>query len=229
MGHPPSLRAAVYWAPALTDPLSRAGNAWLGRDAEHGVAVPQPPVDGLAEMTAAARAYGFHATLRPPMRLATGWNDFLDSVRQMAARMTPFELPPLQVEEVAGFLALRERAPCPALHALADACVQATNVHRLAPSEAELTKRRASGLSSEQEALLLRWGYPHVMQQWWFHMTLTRRLLVAEITRVRPLAEAFFADSAGIARRVDEVAVFTQVDGGDFLLAERVKLGSVLF
>jgi len=229
MPQPPTLRAAVYWTPALTDPLTAAGNSWLGRDAEHGVAVAQPPIDGLAELTAAPRVYGFHATLRPPMRLATGWEDFVAGVRQMAAGLSPFILPPLHVVDVNGFLALRERATCPALHALADACVRATNIHRLPPGEAELAKRRSAGLSPEQEAQLSQWGYPHVMQHWWFHMTLTRRLAEDEMKRVRPLAEAYFAASAGIARRVEEVAVFTQVDGGDFLIAERVKLGSVLF
>jgi hypothetical protein len=229
MPQPPSLRAAVYWAPALGDPLSIAGNSWLGRDAEHGVAVPQPPLDGLAELTAAARVYGFHATLRPPMRLATGWEDFLASLRHLAAGMSPFALPPLQVVDMAGFLALRERAPCPALHALADACVQATDMHRMAPTESELAKRRSAGLSAEEEALLLRWGYPHVLQHWRFHMTLSRRLSQREMTHIRPLAEAHFAAAAAMVRQVEEVAVFTQVDGGDFLIAERVRLGRVLF
>ena len=38
------------------------------------------------------------------------------------------------------------------------------------------TKRRKPGLSPEREALLLRWGYPHVMEAFRFHMTLTQRV-----------------------------------------------------
>ena len=32
----------------------------------------------------------------------------------------------------------------------------------------------------EQDAMLVRWGYPYVFDTWFFHMTLTRRLSDAE-------------------------------------------------
>ena len=225
MSVPPGIRVALYWAPALDDPLTEAGNAWLGRDAERGVTVPQPNIAGLNDITAAPRVYGLHATLRPPMRLATGWEEFCGAVERMAASAKPFQLPRLAVADAGGFLALRETAPCPALHGLADDCVRATDPHRLAPSAAELTKRRAAGLSPDQEQLLQRWGYPYVMQAWWFHVTLTRRLDVREMAAIRPAAEAHFAAALARPRQVTELAIFTQRDNGPLLIAERMKLG----
>ena len=68
-------------------------------------------------ITAEPRLYGFHATLKPPMRLAAGrqWFDVLEAATELADRTAPFALPALAVSDVFGFLALRETAPCPAL------------------------------------------------------------------------------------------------------------------
>ena len=227
---PPSSRVALYWAPRHADALSAAGAAWLGRDAELGVAVQQPMVAGIEEATAAPRLYGFHATLRPPMRLAAGWEEFIGAAAALAATTAPFDLPALAVADLDGFLALRETAPCPPLQALADSCVRVTDPHRLRPDAAELARRRRSGLAAEEDALLLRWGYPHVMQRWRFHMTLTRRLDAVGMARFRPAAETHFAQALAVPQRVTEIVVFTQAaPSGDepapFLIAERLPLG----
>ncbi len=219
-------RVALYWAPEPADPLAQAGHSWLGRDPERGAQVPQLPIDGLPDATAAPGVYGFHATLRPPMRLSTGWEEFIQAAHALASSVEPFDLPPLQVADMDGFLALRETTASPELHSLADTCVRCTDMHRLRPDAAELARRRASRLSPRQEEMLLRWGYPYVMQDWRFHMTLSRRLDSAEMTRLRPAAEAHFAAGLAVPRRVDSVAVFTQHNGQAFLIAERIALGS---
>lgn len=219
------MRAALYWVPALEDPLYAAGIAWLGRDAETGAVVPQPPVDGLADITATARRYGFHATLRPPMRLATGYAEFQAAARAVAASSQPFRLPPLMLCDIGGFLALREAVPCQALQALCDRCVLATERHRLRPDDAELARRRAPGLSARQEALLQRYGYPYVLDEWFFHMTLSRRLDAAAMARVRPAAAAHFASVLGAVRWVRDICVCTQLGEADFLIAERMVFG----
>jgi hypothetical protein len=36
------MRAAVYWAPRIDDPLHALGSRWLGRDAETGARLEQP-------------------------------------------------------------------------------------------------------------------------------------------------------------------------------------------
>jgi hypothetical protein len=199
-----------------------AGNHWLGRDPETAAILSQPGAPGIAARTADARIYGFHATLRPPMRLSTGWTEFLQAAYAMAASLQPFDLPPLQVSDLDGFLALTPAEPCDKLHALADACVAATDRHRLPPSDAELARRRAAKLSDEEAALLQRWGYPWVMQRWRFHMTLTDRRGID----LRAAAESHFADALRLPRRVTGICVFTQpAPGENFLIAERIGLG----
>lgn len=159
------------------------------------------------------------------MRLQTSYAALLDDVEAVAKRSAPFELPGLVVADVGGFVALREVAPCPALHALSDACVKGLDEHRAAASEAELARRRAGGrLDPEQEAMLVRWGYPYVLGTWFFHMTLTRRLEVGQRGEAMAAAGRHFAGVLG-PRRVGAVTVFTQAgDEVPFLAAERVAL-----
>ena len=185
------VRVAIYYAPELDDPLWAAGCSWLGRDPERGAAMPQPALDGIAAVTAEARAYGFHCTLKPPMRLATSYGAFRDDVSAMVQSMRAFDLPALAVADLSGFLAVRETAPSPALHALADACVAWPDRHRALPDTAELARRRGKGLPPDADQLLLRWGYPGVFGRWRFHMTLTRRL--DDQTAWRIAAEQHFA------------------------------------
>ena len=182
---------------------------------------------GIAAITAEPRVYGFHATLKPPMRLVleTRWAALLDSAAALAARIAPFDLPPLRVKDVHGFLALRETAPCPPLQSLADACVAELDRFRAAPSEEELARRRRAGLTTGQAALLARWGYPYVFGEWFFHMTLTRRLTDGEKALWQPAAEAHFAGALARPRRVADICLFTQAaPGAPCVIAERLAL-----
>ncbi|MGH7156467.1 MAG: DUF1045 domain-containing protein, partial [Acetobacteraceae bacterium] len=197
-------RVAVYYAPAVADPLSGLSAAWLGRDPERDVAVRQPDIPGIAEVTAEPRTYGFHATLKPPMRLRPGTDiaTLMQAVTDLCAGIAPFDLPPLMVANVHGFLALRECEPSMMLQALADLCVAGLDRFRAAPDQAELSRRRRAGLAPAQEAMLLEWGYPYVFATWLFHMTLTRRLDADERGRYQVAAERYFAPALAVPRRV---------------------------
>jgi len=220
-------RVAVYYAPRPDDPLFAAGATWLGRDPESDAPAPQPDIPDIAEVTAEPRLYGFHATLKPPMRLAEGrqWFDVLEAARKLADRTAAFDLPRLAVRDPYGFLALRETIPCPPLQALADACVEHIDPFRAPSSEAELARRRRANLSAEQDAMLTRWGYPYVFTTWFFHMTLTRRLTAVEKARFQPAAEAYFARALGVPRRVNDLCLFSQAaPDAPFVIAERLPL-----
>ena len=205
----PDARVAVYYAPRPDDVLFADAAAWLGRDPASGATVRQPDIANLAEVTAEPRHYGFHATLKP-----------------LADRIAPFNLPALSVQDVFGFLALRETAPSPPLQALADVCVEQLDPFRAPPSEAELARRRRGHLSPRQDAMLLRWGYPYVFDTWFFHLTLTRRLSAAEKHRMMPTAETYFARAIAAPRRVTDICLFVQ-PGPDtpFAIQERLMLG----
>jgi putative phosphonate metabolism protein len=221
-------RVAIYYTPLPHDPLTSLSTTWFGRDPTTNATTPQPDLPNISEITAEPRLYGFHATLKPPMRLRQGTgHDFIATLRATAADLAPFDLPPLAVADLHGFLALRETIECPPLQALADACVERLDVFRAPPADDELARRRKASLSPEQDAMLLRWGYPYVFSTWFFHMTLTRRLTTAEKSVFRPAAESWFAPALAIHRRVQDICLFRQpAQGQPFELSERIPLGA---
>lgn len=216
-------RFATYWIPEATHPLWQAGCAWLGRD-------PASDDPGRAPPYATAPwRYGFHATLKAPLRLASHCteDDFVAAVAALAASRPDFTLPPLQVGWLGGFLALRpcepqaENSP---LRRLADACVRALDRFRAAPPAAG-TAARATGLDAVQQALLARWGYPHVFGHWRFHLTLSDPH-PAEPEALVARAEAHFADALAQPLPARAIAVFVETAPGRPLrLLQRCALG----
>jgi putative phosphonate metabolism protein len=223
----PDTRVAVYYAPQPDDPLYAAGSAWLGRDPASDVPVAQPDIPCIAEVTAEPALYGFHATLKPPMRLASWcrWDDVVAAAIKLADRIPQFDLPPLSVQDLLGFIALRETEASASLQDLADTCVEQFDRFRAPPSDAELARRRHAGLTPRQDAMLARWGYPYVFDTWFFHMTLTRRLSPDEKQVFIPATETHFAQAIAASRRVSDICLFTQASAGlPFIVRERLKL-----
>lgn len=220
-------RFALYWAPELDDPLHRLGSAWLGRDAETGAPLAQPALPGLdiAEITADPRGYGLHATLKAPFRLACSYGELEAAIEALAARIPPFDLPPLAVQDLSGFLALRETAPCPRLQALADACVADLDPCRAPLTEADWARRRRGKPSAAAEARIARWGYHLVFEAFVFHVTLTRRLTAEEHAVVLPAVTDYLGEAPARPRKVTSVSLFSQAaPGAPFLIARRFPL-----
>ncbi|MCB1334728.1 MAG: DUF1045 domain-containing protein [Roseivivax sp.] len=195
-------RYAIYYLPPK-GPLAQFGASWLGWDAASGAPVPQP--EGAAAMTADPSKYGFHGTLKPPFRLAghRTAEDLKQAVAILAARHAPVRCGPLRLSRLGRFLALVPSGETEALAQLASACVTGLDDFRGPPAPTELERRRKAGLSQRQEALLLRWGYPYVLDQFRFHLTLTGRLPADTIAQAEQriaglmpsLPEAFAIDS----------------------------------
>lgn len=211
-------RYALYYCPPAGSDLYRFGCRWLGRDAVTGTALEQPALshispERLEEVTRTARHYGFHGTLKPPFRLHKQATEeqLAGSLTRFAAQLRPFNAPPLVLKELSGFLALQFTAAAPEIDTLAAACVTALDRFRAPATEAELAKRRAAGLTARQEEMLVRWGYPYVMDQFRFHLTLTCRLPdEAERAAFRQALEPMVARFAAEPLRVEAVALFRQ-------------------
>jgi putative phosphonate metabolism protein len=227
-------RYAVYYAPEPGSPLAELGTGWLGRDCATGAERPLPAVPGitperLAAITSSARGYGFHATLKAPFHLKAGRN--LAGLEAAAAGFAAARAPipvTLGLRSLGGFLALMMTPPDHRVLALAADVVQELDGFRALPSDAELARRRESALSAQQEALLQRWGYPYVMGEFQFHMTLTCRLpdgpeRAAIVTALEPRVTPVVAGPVAI----DAIALFVQErKAGPFLMVRRFPFGS---
>ncbi len=171
------MRYAIYYVPRI-QPLAAAGAAWLGWDVVAGCTVAQPDVPGIAALTQAPRKYGLHATLKPPFALAEGncVDDLDAALAQFAKAQASVSLDGLQLDRLGRFLALVPVGDQTHLATLAANCVQNFDMFRAPAPDAEVARRRAAGLTPSQDAHLLRWGYPYVLDQFRFHITLTGSL-----------------------------------------------------
>lgn len=222
-------RYAVYFLPRRETALWRVGSAVLGYDAYAAQDVA-PPADlaraepRLAELTAAPRRYGFHATLWPPTPLAPGTHRLalLSAVRAFAAARRPFAAPALEVATLGDFVALVPAEPSPGLDALAADCVRALAPFRAPLGEMDRRRHLAAELTPRQTNYLATWGYPFVLDEFRFHMTLTGKLAAADREPVRALlAETFAAMATPLS--IDAVTVLRQPTRADrFRVVERI-------
>lgn len=159
-------------------PLAEFGASWLGWDIVKGAEARQPDLPGLHDITMTPRKYGFHGTLKPPFRLKQGQSveDLETAISEMAETLAPACCDGLALTPLGRFLALTPRGDMDPLQRVAQACVRDLDGFRSPASEAELARRRKAGLSPRQEALLMKWGYPYVMDEFRFHLTLSGRL-----------------------------------------------------
>jgi hypothetical protein len=219
-------RLAVYYAPRPGVFADHAA-AWLGWDAVRGTGVAQPDLPGIpfpAILTAEARRYGFHGTLRAPFRLAEGLGRATaeTAVAALAGRLAPVECEGLAIENIQGFLALTPSGCEAALLELAAAVVEGTNDLRAPLTEAEVARRRPNSLTTRQRALLGAWGYPFVMEEFRFHLTLTDRL--PEPGPAMQALAAHFAPALPRPFRIEDLCLFGEDESGRFHLLHRYAL-----
>jgi len=76
------------------------------------------------------------------------------------------------------FVALRPAAPADdaTLRALAASALKALSALRTMPSRESIERRIVDGMSARQIELLREWGYPYVLDEYRFHMTLSDSL-----------------------------------------------------
>ena len=234
------MRYAIYVAPAPKTPLWRFGSAVLGYDAETGREVAQlvPPgwdADAFRALTEEPRRYGFHATLKAPFRVADGVEEaeLISALNVFALRQASFSLLRLEVSVIGsrksdgGFIALTEPEPTPALLALERATVMAFEPFRAALTEEEIARRRPDRLTERQRTQLTAFGYPHIFDDFRFHLTLTGRVPGPDLDRAAAALSALFAEHvpAGPAV-VDQLALFRQAPGERFRIVTRACLGT---
>jgi len=175
-----TFRYAVYFAPARGSRWWNFGAAWLGRDDMLNVPMEQPVLPALAapameRITAEPRRYGFHGTLKAPFRLNTGEtaDGLIARLRELAAGLRAVPLGTLVPLYMDDFVALVPTTPNPALQALAAACVTQLDEVRAPPTQADRERRRIDPADTRAAELFERYGYPHVLERFRFHMTLT--------------------------------------------------------
>lgn len=219
-------RVAIYALPGATtaDPaaaaLRRRAESWLGRAVDGANVQATLPEgwgrDEINDITVEARRYGFHGTLKAPFRLARG--SALDEIEAeaeaFAAGYAPVEVSDLTLAIMDNFFALVPGKRPTELHALADAVVEHFDRFRAPASPAEIARRSPSSLPVRQRELLTQWGYPYVLDEFRFHLTITDRIATDRQCDVHGTLDAWFAESLGRTLLIDALALFTEAEPG---------------
>ena len=227
-----SYRVAIYFAPDATSPLWLKAAQWLGRDALAGTEYADD-IGGITraeinEKSASARRYAFHATIKSPMAVAPGKSEAeLDAaLAAFAAAHAPVPIGKLKLARLDGFLALIPAAQPQALTDFAATVVETFEPYRAEVSAEDKAKRNTGGrLSPRQLELLDRYGYPYVMEQFQFHMTLTDRLSDADGDRFEAALRGHFGPLAEADTTLDRLSLYHEptpgapfTRGADFIL-----------
>ncbi|WP_045392459.1 DUF1045 domain-containing protein [Falsirhodobacter sp. alg1] len=209
-------RYAIYYLPP-PGPLATFGAEWLGWDPVRGVRVAQPmSTDALV---AQPRKYGLHATLKAPFRLDGTQQDLEAAVSELARSLSPVWPGELAVSQIGRFLALVPQGDQAGLNDLAAQVVETLDPFRAPLTDGEIARRHPERLSERQRALLDRWGYPFVMEEFRFHITLTGPTDMtadAMVPMVAPVLPAKFG--------IHEICLVGEGDDGMFRLIRRYPI-----
>jgi hypothetical protein len=231
-------RFALYYAPATTHPLWLKAVQWLDRDPAEGTPLPAD-IEGIAaeyrhRISRSARRYGFHATIKAPMLLAAsvGRRELEEELTAFALKRPQVEIGRLVPRFIDGFLALVPAAQGKTLTDFAGEVVAHFERFRAPMTPGEREKRiRGRNYTEHQLGLLDRYGYPHVMDEFQFHMTLTDRLPEGERDAVLAAATTWFAPVIAEPFMLDRLALFREAEPGtpfdriaDFPLSAKVRV-----
>nr|WP_319384626.1 DUF1045 domain-containing protein [uncultured Roseibium sp.] len=216
------MRYAIYFAADADDTLMRLGNAWLGRDPFTSAGLDVPGLTGMTasrfrELTADPRRYGFHGTLKAPFHLKPGVDvaGLVTACREFASEIAPFLIDGLNVNLLGKFLALTPDRPQQALSSFASLCVRRFDPYRAPLSEADLERRRKSGLTPKQDSYLTDWGYPYIFEELRFHMTLSNKLdNEDEAAELEAAAKSHFSGVTGKERLCGSFALYQEPERG---------------
>lgn len=212
-------RYAIYFAAGSDSAITRFGAELLGYDAYTGDELPFP-ADALRvapdwrDVTGDPRKYGFHATLKAPIALASGKSEaeLMAACAAFAAKARPIPAIRPVVDSISGFIAVIPAEPVDALQEFAADCVREFDSFRPPLTAEDRARRKPDRLSERQRDYLDRWGYPYVMEEFRFHMTLTGRL---DAERRGPILEMLrdrFAALKVDTLEIDRIALFRQDD-----------------
>lgn len=207
--------------------MAAAGAAWLGWDVASGSAVAHPDVGlNLDKITETPRKYGFHGTIKPPFVLADGTDaaQLGAAFGALCAQLAPITLDGLEVANLGPFLALKPLGDQAALAVTAGTVVKQLDPFRAPPSQAELVRRRKARLTPAQEQNLMDWGYPYVMDDFRFHITLTGRVKRSDDDAVSEVARDYFAPHLPAPLVVDTLTLVGQDADGMFREIRRCDL-----
>jgi len=223
-------RYAIYYAPEPGSPLDVFGKSWFDpKGAGTQFNIGNLTATRIGELSESSRRYGFHGTLKPPFELnpASSLESLQRAARVFARSLSPIEIPPLELAIIGKFIALTPTTQSARLEKLAAACVRSFEGFRVPLTDEQLMGYKQNRLTVHQEQMLEHWGYPYVMEEFRFHISVTDRIDdPQEREDVMTALQTLAAPVLGEPIVVNEITVFGQADINEpMIVLERIPFG----
>lgn len=226
-------RYAIFWLPPADSALAAFGSEWFGVCPERGeVGAPATfglPADTAAEAIARPRRYTLHGTIVAPFRPAEGVTaqTLAGELRAFCARRTARRAGPLRLSRFSRHLALIPEGETARLDWLAAEAVTHFNAFRAPATEAELARYPAAQHSPRHLQHARDFGYPYVLSDFLFHITLAGPLAPEPLEQVEAALAPRLQPLTGAPLEIGSLCLLGEADqAAPFRLIARCALAA---
>jgi len=203
-------RYAIYYAPPKESNLEKFGRYWFGWDPLNAKLINNKQrinylngfgiknLKNIDKNVLIAKKYGFHGTLIPPFKLNKNYstNLLFKKTEDIAKKFKKFKFYKFKLKKINNFYAFVQNKKNNNINKLSNRLVRELFKFRSPLTKKEIDRRNPSKLSKLQLNILYKWGYPYLMSEFNFHMTLasevTGNKLYFELKKIEKNKEIIF-------------------------------------
>lgn len=205
-------RYAIYYVPHYETELAEFGKTWFGYDLSEGDTdrnLYGLSADLVREVTRQPARYGLHATLKAPFNLDEGCSleQLLQKTEQFCKKRKKFSLGNLKIGWHGNTMVLVEGQHDHRINQFASRCVLDFEDFRAPLTVKERTRRLEQNLNLHQRLMLEELGYPYVLSEFRFHITLTKNMTEDEKVQVVPALQPVLNSILGNPCDIDGIAI----------------------
>jgi len=231
-------RYAIYYAPPKESNLEEFGRYWFGWDPINAKSINNKQrinylngfgiknLKNIDKNVLIAKKYGFHGTLIPPFKLNKNYstNTLFKKTEEIAKKLKKFKFYKFKLKKINNFYAFVQNKKNNNINKLSNRLVRELFKFRSPLTKKEIDRRNPSKLSKLQLNILYKWGYPYLMSEFNFHMTLasevTGNKLYLELKKIERNKEIILNE----INNFDKIYIFGENQKGMFENLENFSL-----
>ena len=231
-------RYAIYYAPPKESSLEEFGRYWFGWDPLNAKLINNKQrinylngfgiknLKNIDKNVLIAKKYGFHGTLIPPFKLNKNYstNLLFKKTEDIAKKFKKFKFYKFKLKKMNNFYAFVQNKKNNNINKLSNRLVRELFKFRSPLTKKEIDRRNPSKLSKLQLNILYKWGYPYLMSEFNFHMTLasevTGNKLYLELKKIERNKEIILNE----INNFDKIYIFGENQKGMFENLENFSL-----
>ena len=231
-------RYAIYYAPPKESNLEEFGRYWFGWDPLNAKLINNKHrinylnrfgiknLINIDKNVLIPKKYGFHGTLIPPFKLNKNYstNTLFKKTEEIAKKFKKFKFYKFKLKKINNFYAFVQNKKNNNINKLSNRLVRELFKFRSPLTKKEIDRRNPSKLSKLQLNILYKWGYPYLMSEFNFHMTLasevTGNKLYLELKKIERNKEIILNE----INNFDKIYIFGENQKGMFENLENFSL-----